>query len=125
MAMDLCHLAYKHNLPIYIHGETFKPGIPLCDGSYSRLIAHYVREIMCEEPEFIDPNTSTVPESVKGVILLAHNLSVTDNYNKRATNKQYCEFLSGSIVVDPWRTNQSDDESIKVIQYGNSRPSPA
>lgn len=125
MAMDLCHLAYKHNLPIYIHGETFKPGIPLCDGSYSRLIAHYVREIMSEEPGFIDPNTSTVPESVKGVILLAHNLSVTDNYNKRATNKQYCEFLSGSIVVDPWRTYQSDDESIKVIQYGNSRPSPA
>lgn len=125
LAMDLCHLAYKHKLPVYIHGETFKPGIKLCDGSYSRLVAHYVREIMHEEPIFIDPNTLGVPERARGVILLAHNISVTDNYNTRTTYKQYCEFLPGSVIVDPWRTYQSEDESIKVIHYGNSRPSPS
>lgn len=124
LAKDLCHLYYTHNrMPIYIHGETFKPNINLCDGSYSKLIGHYIKEIINQDPIYIDPNTNTVPQSIKGIILLAHNLSVTANYYTKETNNQYCEFLPGSVVVDPWRTYQSEDKSIKVIHYGNSRPS--
>lgn len=123
IAKDLCYLSYKYKLDIYIHGETFKPGIDLCDGSYSRLIAFYVNKIMKKPAIFLDPNTTTVPSEVKGVILLAHNLSVIDNYNTRETYTEYCKFLPGSIVVDPWRTYQPNDESIKVIHYGNTRPS--
>lgn len=112
LAKDLCHLHYSNNrMPVYIHGETFKPNVPLCDGSYSHLVGHYVKEIIKQDPIYIDPNTNPLT-SVKGIILLAHN-----------DNKYYCEFLPGSVIVDPWRTYQSTDESIKVIHYGNSRPS--
>lgn len=124
LAKELCHLHYTHNrMPIYIHGETFKPNINLCDGSYSRLVGHYIKEIINQDPIYIDPNIAAVPEAIKGIVLLAHNISVINNSYIKETNNQYCEFLPGSIVVDPWRTYQSNDESIKVIHYGNSRPS--
>jgi len=110
LAKDLCHLYYKHKLDIFIHGETFKPNVPLCDGSYSHLVGHYVKEIIGKDPIYVDPNTNNL-SSVKGVILLAHNHG----------NKYYCDFLPGSIIVDPWRTYQTNDNSIKVIHYGNSR----
>lgn len=111
LAKDLCHLYYTNNrMPIYIHGETFKPNVPLCDGSYSHLVGYYVKEIINIDPIYIDPNT-TQSEAVKGIILLAHNNNT----------KYYCEFLSGSVVVDPWRKYETDDKSIKVIHYGNSR----
>ena len=110
MAKDVCHLAYKYKLDVYIHGETFKPDVPLCDGSYSHLVGHYIKEITGTQPTFIDPHTNKVP-SAKGVILLAHNID----------NKYYCEFLPGSVIFDPWRKYQSNDDSIKVIHYGNSR----
>ena len=110
IAKDLCHLYYTNNrMQIYIHGETFKPDVPLCDGSYSHLIGHYVKEIINVDPVYIDPNTNPITEA-KGIILLAHN-----------SDKYYCEFLSGSVIVDPWRKYQSNDKSIKVIHYGNSR----
>lgn len=122
LAVDLCHLAYKHKLDIYIHGETFKPGITLCDGSYSRLVAYYIKDIVGKDPIFIDPNTTTVPEEIKGVVLLAHNDSLQHNYTI-GTNKLYCKIAAGSVIVDPWRKFETTDESIKVIHYGNSRRS--
>ena len=112
LAKDLAHLHYTNNrMPIYIHGETFKPNIKLTDGSYSHLVGHYVKEILNINVIYIDPNTAPLTDA-KGIILLAHN-----------SDKYYCEFLPGSVIVDPWRKYQSNDNSIKVIHYGNSRPS--
>lgn len=119
IAKELVNQAIAHNLPIYIHGKSFKPGVPYCDGSYSLLIANYVGNLgyQCS---FIDPLTETsVPESVQGVILLAHDQSVTYNYNKE--QDAYCNFESGSVIVDPWRKYKTTDKSIKVVYYGNSR----
>ena len=116
LAKDLCHLSYKHKLDIYIHGETFKPGVPLCDGSYSHLVGHYVKEIIGQDISYIDPYTkSDLPTHIKGIVLLAHNHNEYTKY--------YCNFMPGSVIVDPWRKYSTNDTSIKVIHYGNTRPS--
>jgi UDPglucose 6-dehydrogenase len=122
LAMFLVEQSTNNELEIYIHGKSFKPGVPYTDGSYSLLVGWFIEEIVGIEPIYIDPLTeSTVPSDIKGVILLAHNESITYNYNNKTTNKLYCNILPGSIVVDPWRTYKTDDDLIKVIHYGNTR----
>jgi len=119
LAKELIKQSTDYNLPIYIHGKSFKPDVPYCDGSYSLLIANYIQKFG-HQYSFIDPLTETItPKSVQGVILLAHDQSVTYNYNKE--QDAYCNFESGSVIVDPWRKYKTVDKSIKVVYYGNSR----
>lgn len=104
---------------IYIHGKSYKPNVPYIDGSYSLLIASYI-ESMGKSVSWIDPLTEpSVPEQVRGVILLAHNASVTYD-NQNSIPPLYTEILEGSTVIDPWRTYRTD-LNINVIHYGNSR----
>jgi UDPglucose 6-dehydrogenase len=109
-------------LPIYIHGKAYKPNVPYIDGSYSTLVGYY-----CEQsgvtPIYIDPLTDpdTLPQSVQGVILLAHCAEITYDYaDVEKKQKLYCEILEGSVVVDPWR-RYTTDKHIKVIHYGNTK----
>ncbi len=121
LANRLKELADRHKLPIYIHGEAYKPGVPYIEGSYSILVANYLPYYMVQ---FIDPLTrpDKLPKSVCGVILLAHNAGVTYDYTNQANvTTQYCEFEPGSIVVDPWREYPKNTENIEVIHYGNTR----
>lgn len=109
-------------LPIYIHGKAYKPNVPYIDGSYSTLVGYYCEQLGVT-PIYIDPLTdpNTLPQSVQGVILLAHCAEITYDYadvEKKQT--LYCEILDGSIVVDPWR-RYTTDKNIKVIHYGNTR----
>ena len=123
LAKRLHDLSKEHNLPIYIHGKAYKPGIDILDGSYSLLVGHYINKLGYE-PYYIDPLTDGVPPParVRGVILLAHNSDVTYDYTKQATTqKLYCEIADGSVIVDPWRTYQSQNDKITVIHYGNTR----
>jgi UDPglucose 6-dehydrogenase len=125
MAEFLIKEANVNQLPIYIHGKSFKPNIPYCDGSYSLLVGQYIKELSEKEVIYIDPLAGEKIDAVMGLVLLAHNESVTYNYNSKNTNDLYCEILPGSIVVDPWRTYKNNDQSIKVIYYGNTRGSSA
>lgn len=110
-------------LPVYIHGKAYKPGVAYLEGSYSLLVGYYLQE-MGITPYYIDPLTDpdTVPVSIVGCILLAHNQQVTYGY-AGVTDKQplYSEILSGSIVIDPWRRYTTDSKQICVIHYGNTR----
>jgi len=119
MAKYLVKLSRERNVPIYINGKAFKPGISLTDGSYSLLVAHYVAQ-QGESVRWIDPLTEEYnPPRVWGVILLAHNAAVT--YGKDAKLAVYAEIIEGSIVVDPWRTYTTDVKGVEVIHYGNTR----
>lgn len=120
LARFLVDTAEVYGQRIFIHGKSFKPGVPYCDGSYSLLIGHYVKELSGEEPRYLDPCTGETARPVQGTILLAHNPSVTYNYSVDDA-KQYCEFLPGSQIVDPWRSYKTADPSIKVIYYGRTR----
>ncbi len=122
MALALVQQAEIYDLPIYIHGKAYKPDVAYTEGSYSLLVGHY-----CEEfgysPTYLDPLTEDfVPQEVKGVVLLAHNRQVTYGYaGVNQAQSQYCLFLKGSVIVDPWRKYSVSDPDIKVIHYGNTR----
>ena len=109
------------NMPVYIHGKAYKPGVEYCDGSYSLLVGHYLEHDFGVTPMYIDPLTGdNVAIAIYGVILLAHNKKVTYEYRGFQDQQHlYCQIEKGSIVVDPWRTFQSED--CKVIHYGNTR----
>jgi UDPglucose 6-dehydrogenase len=109
------------NMSVYIHGKAYKPGVEYCDGSYSLLVGYYLEHNFGITPIYIDPLTGdNVVQSVKGVILLAHNKKVTYEYRGfEETQNLYCTIEKGSIVVDPWRTFVSDE--YEVIHYGNTR----
>ena len=77
LARRLVSLAEQHGLDdIWIHGKAYKPRVPYVDGSYSLLVAHYVKTLG-KEARFVDPLTGDSRESVYGVVLLAHNARVT------------------------------------------------
>ena len=122
IAVMLDQFAKQHDLPVYIHGKAYKPNVDYCDGSYSLLIGHYLSELG-HQVTYIDPLTESAnPQSVCGVVLLAHNQQVTYGYSG-VTEQQplYCEFQDGSVIVDPWRRFTTDNKNIKVVHYGNTR----
>ena len=123
MALSLVEQAELYDLPIFIHGKAYKPDVAYTEGSYSLLVGHYCEDFGYK-PTYIDPLTeSTVPQEVKGVVLLAHNRQVTYGYaGVTAPQSQYCLFLKGSVIVDPWRAYTCTDPDIKVLHYGNTRP---
>jgi len=119
LAKELVYQATQNNMNIFIHGKSYKPDVEYCDGSYSLLVGYYCK-MMGYEPVYVDPLTENNVESVYGIVLLAHNKSVTYNYSHNDENQGlYCKIEKGSIVVDPWRTFTSDE--VTVIHYGNTR----
>ena len=123
IAKLLVNLAKEKKFNIYIHGKAYKPDVEYIDGSYSLLVGYY-----CEKyginPIYIDPLTGDKLSEAKGVFLLAHNKNITYPERENLIDKNqnlYCKILSDSIVVDPWRTYKSNDKSIKIIHYGNTR----
>jgi UDPglucose 6-dehydrogenase len=75
------------HLEIVIMGESFKPGVPYTDGSYTKLISHYLDgKIVFDRIE--EP----------AIYLLGHRGIFND------TN-----FPNGSIVLDPWRERKKSD----------------
>ena len=122
LAKELVKHADKHNMSIFIHGKSYKPGVEYCDGSYSLLIGHYCIQLG-HVPIYVDPLTGDQVEECYGVVLLAHNKKVTYDYRGANENQElYCTIQKGSIVIDPWRTFKSNDSV--VIHYGNTRITP-
>ena len=114
----------REGLPVFIHGKAYKPGVAYLEGSYSLLVGHYLEE-MGIKPTYIDPLTETsVPASIRGCVLLAHNKKVTYGYaGVDEAQELYCTLEPYSIVIDPWRTYTTPNNYIKVIHYGNTRGS--
>ena len=93
LAKALADEANKESFPVYIHGKAYKPDVEYCDGSYSLLVGWYLEKEFGITPVYIDPLTGdTVPGSVKGVVLLAHNRKVT--YDYRGFEEQQTLYLS-------------------------------
>jgi UDPglucose 6-dehydrogenase len=125
LADFLCDTAVENRMPIVIHGKAYKPDVPYCIGSYSTLIAHYIKQrrfsVQYIDPLADDPTDCVVSIDRPHVILMAHNRQVTYGYTGEHKHDQtYCEFPLGSVLVDPWR-QLSDIPGITVIHYGNTR----
>jgi len=122
MAEYIIRYHNSYALPVYIHGKAYKPDVAFTEGSYSLLVGYYLNEVGIT-PNYIDPLTEpSVPTSVRGIVLLAHNKKVTYGYAGVDGEQQlYCHLEDGSVVIDPWRTFATDNTNIKVIHYGNTR----
>lgn len=99
------------NLPIFIHGLTYKPGVESVEGSYSCLIKDICHKKYGINILGIDPYFNQY-DCVTGVILLAHNANIT--FGKK--QGLYCDFGVRSIVVDPW--GDYENPNLTVIRYG-------
>jgi UDPglucose 6-dehydrogenase len=123
-AKNMARYIYDHRagLPVYIHGKAYKPNVEYLEGSYSLLVGYYLEE-MGIVPTYIDTMTEpSVPNSIKGVVLLAHNQQIT--YGYAGVNQEqnlYCQIEDGSVLIDPWRKYSTTNPNIKVIHYGNTR----
>jgi len=93
IANKLMELYDENELPIVILGESYKPGIPYTDGSYTKLIAHYLNYDWLYYDQIVEP----------AIYLLGHR----GVYNETI-------FPEGSIVLDPWRERKNKD----TIYYG-------
>ena len=123
LACKLVKLAEQYSLDhIWIHGKAYKPRVGYTNGSYSLLVAHYV-EKLGRKVQFVDPLTGDLEDNLHGVILLAHDDSVTYSNTANVHQKQfYCIFEPGSLIVDPWRrVSQEDVPGCILIHYGNTR----
>ena len=127
LADFLCGTAVENRMPIIIHGKAYKPDVPYCIGSYSILIAHYIKQ-RGFSLQYLDPLADDREDCVESidrphVILMAHNRQVTYGYTgTQAQDRAYCVFPTGSVLVDPWR-QQQNIPGITVIHYGNTRQS--
>ena len=107
---------------IWIHGKSYKPGVPYINGSYSLLIEHYIIETGAYV-KYVDPLTGDCQDEIHGVILMAHHAPTT-YINVDSTIKQglYTKILPGSVIVDPWRYITSEQiPNCKIVHYGNTR----
>jgi len=93
MAQTLCN--YK--LPIVILGQSYKPNVPNRDGSYALLVGHYVEELG-GTLFYHDPLNKIEYKGAEPVVyLISYHHDWIHSY----------DFISGSIVIDPWRTGMS------------------
>ena len=120
MANKLISLAKENNLPIVIHGRTYKPYVSYTTGSYSELVGHFIKEAGMPIL-YADPLTGDYWEG-PAVILMAHNPAVTYNGTGISIKEEdfYFQIVPKSIILDPWRTIKSI-EGCKIIHYGNTR----
>jgi len=106
IAVKLCDIARKKELPILLNGIAYKPGVEYIDGSYALLVAHYCSQLGFN-PMKVDPKVyGADPGPFRAVVLLAHP-------------KLYVDVTEDSVVVDPWREHTS--ERYEVVHYGNTR----
>lgn len=112
IAITLVKLSKENNMPIVIHGKSYKPEVSYVDGSYSVLIGNYCEE-MGINPKYVDPLVGERFIEQPSVVLLAHSSSTT--YDK--TDQLYCDIPENSIVVDIWRKYKTN-KNIEVRYYG-------
>ena len=93
IANKLKELHDQNDLPIVILGESYKPGVPYVDGSYTKLIGHYLNYDWLYYDQIVEP----------AIYLLGHR----GVYNETV-------FPEGSVVLDPWRERNKPD----TIFYG-------
>jgi UDPglucose 6-dehydrogenase len=129
LAKFLVARAKETGMSVVIHGKAYKPNVPYCIGSYSTLVGHYVKQLGLDvcyvDPLADDPAEVVLELTGPGVVLWAHNSSITYDYTgtvHQAATEPYCKIHPGSVIVDPWRTLPKDMPDIQVIHYGNTRP---
>lgn len=94
---------------VYILGKSFKPETNIVTGSPAILLDNLLKE-RGKVPVSYDPHVDTeTPEFRCGVYFVATMHPEFKNF----------DFPDNSIVLDPWRYVESDNETVKIIPVGN------
>jgi len=133
------------HMPVVIVGKAYKPLVPYEAGSSSMLVGHYVQKMGFDLYYFDEQTGDMPPQEIldnPAVYLLAHNPQITYGEQLDFVPKWYGEhnvtdcdtaltiktgngseiaFAKGSVVIDPWRKTPQL-EGVRVIHYGNTRP---
>jgi len=122
LAKFIVEKANEYDLPIVIHGRSYKPGVPYEDGSYSLLVGHYIKSLTERELWYADPLTGHTIPPMEAVVLMAHNKNVTYGYTGQHFDESaYFDMLPGCVIIDPWRRINKENEMYTVIHYGDTR----
>ena len=115
IAKRIKDIAESAKLSVLIHGISYKPDVPYTNGSYSLLIASYLKQfgikITIIDNNIPDYRDITVQNKV--VVFLSHPIKLE--------KELLCALPYGSIIIDPWRSFNSSNYT--VIHYGNTRKS--
>ena len=96
------HLAtelLKYGARVALTSTSYKDNVEIETGSYALLVAHYVKE---QGGLIVDI------DDMAGVILRVHE---KDKFKPKDFD----------VVVDPWRSYKTTNDTVKVIHYGNTR----
>jgi UDPglucose 6-dehydrogenase len=99
IAIKLVDMSIDYRLPIVIMGESYKIGVELYDGSFSRLVGYYLENEFSKKIKY-----DVIDEP--SVFLLGHR----HNFN-------ILDFPEGSITLDPWRERHKEN----TIHYGKKK----
>jgi len=113
LAKYIKKVADSKQLPVLIHGVSYKPNVHYTNGSYSLLIISYLKQFGVNV-SIVDKSISEYSDYVtqdKVIIFLSHPIKTEKDLS--------CTLPSGSIIIDPWRSFNS--YKYEVIQYGNTR----
>ncbi len=137
--------SFVPHMPVVIVGKAYKPLVPYEAGSSSMLVGHYVQKMGFDLYYFDEQTGDMPPQEIldnPAVYLLAHNPQITYGEQLDFVPKWYGEhnvtdcdtaltiktgngseiaFAKGSVVIDPWRKTP-ELEGVRVIHYGNTRP---
>lgn len=103
--------SYQAEMRIVIMGRTYKPGLPLVDGSSAMLLRHYLEEMVPYDLTAWDPEidgTDSGPTTPAVFVIATPHWRIV----------QY-DFPEGSVVIDPWRL-VPDRPGVEVIRLGGS-----
>ncbi len=104
-AMNLAEKLMSFNKPVVILGTNYKPNVTLKDGSYSLLVAHYIKA--ANHLVYLDNHEDTI---ISYTYLIAHEHIYND-----------FPFTENSIVLDVWRSFKTSREDLEVVLYGDTR----
>lgn len=114
-AKNMAEYLESFGLPVAIIGVSYKPGVPYVDGSYSILVGSQIQTPVYYVDHSRDSNDFG---KSRWTILLAH-ASYPDGFLAKVLAK----LEEGSVVVDPWRSLDSDllvEKKVRIIHYGNT-----
>ena len=96
-AKNMAQTLVNYGLPVCILGQSYKPNVANRDGSYALLVGHYVRELG-GVLHYHDPLNNIELSLVDPVTyLISYHHGWLADY----------DYISGSIIVDPWRTHMT------------------
>jgi len=112
LARLIKHWSDQTGLPVALLGLTYKPGVPLTDGSPAQLLRHHLEVVLGLETEVHDPYTRRAL-----ALKLTHPKVFVISTNHLEFRGQ--EFPRGSVVIDPWGDVRiAPDAGVTLVRPG-------